>query len=59
MVDHNDFLTKLLFLVLVTLKFSQVDCWQLVNLFGGFFIMLKKFMEKDFLIFVCERIRGK
>lgn len=48
MVDHNDFLTKLFFLVLVTLKFSQVDCWLLVSLFGDFFIMLKKFMEKDF-----------
>lgn len=36
MVDHNDFFkTKLFFLVLVTLKFSQVSCWLLVDLFGG------------------------
>ena len=34
MVDHNDFLTKLFFLVLVTLNFSQVDCWLLVDLLG-------------------------
>lgn len=38
MVDHNDFFfkTKLFFLVMVTLKFSQVSCWLLVDLFGGF-----------------------
>lgn len=56
MVDHNFFfLTKMFFLGLVTLKVSQVGCWLLVTYLGHFFIMLKKFMERDFLIYFLRK----